>query len=367
MAKTDPAHEATDRLIEEMNRKLATEYRQAAEEVEEKLNDYWRRFQVKDEIWQLQVAKGEKTAEEYRMWRESQLINGERWEELRDTLAADLHRSNDAARRIVRGYQAEVYAENHNYATYEVEHAANINTGAVLYNREAVERIMQDNPDVLPGVREGKGADVNLGAKIPKTKDERWQAGKIQSVTVQSILQGESIPNMARRISRELGTANYKSAVRYARTASTAAENAGRRDAYQHMEEIGVVMMQEWRATYDERTRHEHRLLDGQKVPVGEPFEVDGYEIMYPGDPNAEPFLVWNCRCSVRAAVSGLEPRARQYRSNAAAGGMTYDEWLEATPKSRDIEYQTRVGEAIRGSYIAEYKAAREALEGDED
>ena len=367
MAKTDPAHEATDRLIEEMDRRLAAEYRQATTEVEVKLNDYWRRFQVKDEIWQLQVAKGEKTAEEYRMWRESQLINGERWEELRDTLAADLHRSNDAARRIVRGYQAEVYAENHNFATYEVEHAANINTNYVLYNREAVERIMRDNPDVLPGVREDKGADVNLGAKIPKTKDERWQAGKIQSVTVQSILQGESIPNMAKRISREMGTTNYKSAVRYARTASTAAENAGRRDAYQRAEDLGVEMMQEWRAVFDNRTRHEHRLLDGQKVPVGEPFEVDGYEIMYPGDPNAEPCLVWNCRCSLRASVSGLEPQARKYRSSEAVNGMSYDEWLEARPTSRPITYQTDVGNAIRGSYINEYKAAREALDGDDD
>jgi hypothetical protein len=58
---------------------------------------------------------------------------------------------------------------------------------------------------------------------------------------------------------------------------------------------MGIEMQQTWVATLDGRTRHEHRMLDGQTVPIGEPFEVDGYKIRYPGDPTAEGFLIWNC------------------------------------------------------------------------
>lgn len=44
-----------------------------------------------------------------------------------------------------------------------------------------------------------------------------------------------------------------------------------------------------WRATLDGRTRHAHRLLDGQMVDIGEKFKVDGYELEYPGDPSEVP------------------------------------------------------------------------------
>ena len=39
---------------------------------------------------------------------------------------------------------------------------------------------------------------------------------------------------------------------------------------------------------------------------------------------------------------------------------MTFEEWLEAKPQPRDIEYQTRVGEAIRQGYVNEYRAVGE-------
>lgn len=345
----DRGHELTDELLEKMEKKIRKEYQQAVKDVQEKLDDYLRRFAVKDELWRKNVENGKKTAEEYKKWRMGQILVGKRWEEMRDTLAQDLHNANAVARSVIEGYRPEVYAINHNFATYEVEMGAKLDTSYTLYNRQAVERIMRENPDLLPPP--GRRMKASLAAG----KDIAWQEGQIQSVTMQSILQGESIPNMAKRIAQTMGEINHKATIRYARTAVTGAENAGRRDAFERAERMGIDMEQEWRAILDMRTRHSHRQLDGQKRPVGEPFEVDGYEIMYPGDPAAPGHLIWNCRCSLRGVVKGLEPQAIKYRSLEKIEGMSYDEWRESkVEKPHRITKQEEIAEIMRRKYIRE-------------
>ena len=148
---------------------------------------------------------------------------------------------------------------------------------------------------------------------------------------------------------------NHKATIRYVRTAVTGAENAGRADAYRRAEALGVDMEQEWQAVHDMRTRHEHRQLDGQRRPVGEPFEVDGEEILYPGDPAAPGHLIWNCRCRLRGIVAGLEPRARKYRSLDDIEGMTYEEWKESKDeRPLPITRQEQIGEEMKWRYIRE-------------
>ena len=93
-------------------------------------------------------------------------------------------------------------------------------------------------------------------------------------------------------------------------------------------------MKREWLATLDNRTRHAHAVLDGQRVGVNEPFKVDGYEIMFPGDPTAKAYLVYNCRCTLIAAVDGVDTSDAQRRArdpetgeNVLVEDMTYAEW----------------------------------------
>ena len=350
--KPDEAHIETDRKIAELEKRMRREYRQAAKEVEKKLADYFRRFEKKDAIKRAQLAAGEITKADYDGWRTGQMLAGERWKEMRDTLAADLNAVNMNARRIVNGERAEVYAENHNYATFEIEKAAKVDTSYTLYDRSTVERIIKEQPDILPAP--GK----QMRGKLARGEAVRWQAGQIQSVTLQSILQGESIPNMAKRIGRTLGEKNYGTAVRYARTAMTGAQSAGRQDSYKRAEDMGINLKRRWVATLDMRTRHEHRMLDMQVRGVDEPFEVDGEEIMYPADPSAPAHLIWNCRCRTIAEVEGLEHNWDR-RSTDALEGMTYEEWKKAHGKSQPITAQTEKGEAIRRRYINEYRRAR--------
>ena len=344
----DYGREDTDKLLADMERKLRKEYEQAAKETQAKLDDYFRRYRIKDEIWQRNVAAGKRTQQEWNQWRVGQMMVGQRWEDMRETLAEDYHNANVIARSIVNGYMPDVYAVNMNYSTFEVEKAAGLNTNFTLYNHDTVEWMMRENPDLLPPP--GK----NMLSRIAAGKDIAWQEGQIQSVTLQSILQGESIPHMAARIANTMGESNHKSSLRYARTATTYAENAGRDAAYHRMAEHGCNMQREWRAVWDGRTRYEHRQLDGQVRDLDEPFEVGGIEIMEPGDPTAPGYMIWNCRCKTSSRIKGLEPQARKYRDNTIEG-KSYDEWKnERKSRSDPITKQEEIGERMRRSYTRE-------------
>ena len=354
---TDIGHRETDALLAELEKRISREYAQAVAETQEKLEDYLRRSEKKDETWRLWVANGRRTEAEYKAWRESQIMMGERWEKLRNQLAEDYHNANVIARAMIRGDMPEAYAINHNFATYMIEKAGRVNTSYTLYSRETVERIVRDNPDLLPmpGQRKRQefaafdkykaGEAVKLTEKqqsafdklIAGGRDIRWQEGQIQSATLQSILQGESIPHMAHRIADTMGETNHKASIRYARTAITGAQNAGRQDAYRRAEDMGIELKREWIATIDNRTRHAHRELDGQIRGVEEPFENEIGEIMFPGDPAADPENVWNCRCTLASVVSGWESKTAGLRSFKAVDDMSYEEWKEGHSKPRPI------------------------------
>lgn len=368
----DLGHEETERLIKRMTADVQKVYLQASKEVQAKLDDYFRRFEIKDEIWARKVANGEAKQEDYIKWRQSQLMVGQRWETLQQKLSEELHQSNVTARKLVDQYRAEAYAVNFNYGTFLVETQSKIDTAFTLYNREAVERIIREEPELLPPPgfqsiptkfdRYKAGEEVKLTAEEKKAfdvalaadKDIRWQKGQIQSVTMQAIVQGESIPNFAKRIARDMGEINHKSTIRYARTAMTGAQNAGRVDSFHRAEELGIDMEQVWVSVLDGRTRYEHRQLDGMRVKVGEPFKVDGYTIMFPGDPSAPPEMVYNCRCGVWAQVKGWKTDLSR-RSLADLDGMSYDEWKNShKEQSRSITYQEEVGNAMKWKYINE-------------
>lgn len=348
----DPAHKETDEILKALEKRITAEYRQAEKEIQAKLDDYIRRFEKKDATWQKWVKQGKKTQEEYEKWRIGQIAIGKRWEEMKQTIAEDLSHVNLIARSIVDEHMPEVYALNHDYGTFEVETGSLIDTSYTLYSRESIEFLMKNNPQILPD----PGKELNR--RIYNGLDVRWNRQQLQSVMIQSILQGESIPAIADRLAEKVGERNRAAAIRNARTMTTGVEAAGRIDAYKRAEDMGIDMQQEWLAVHDQRTRHEHRLLDYQRVPVGQPFIVPttGEKIRYPGDPDAAGYLIYNCRCTVRGVVAGLEPQSRKYRSDEKLEGMTWEEWKEAKAESNPITLPEEKAENIKWSYIAEYR-----------
>lgn len=345
----DLGQKETERILKELEAKINKEYATAIDDIEETLNDYLRRFEIKDKTWQKWVEDGKKTPEEYQKWRMGQMAVGERWSAQKEKIALELVHANETAKAMAGGAAADIYAQNFNFATYKVEQDAEIDTSFTLYSKESVKKLMVDDPDVLPAP--GK----KVSKKIAEGKAVRWDRQKLQSVMIQGILQGDSIPRLATRLANAVGDSDRKAAIRNARTMATRAQNAGRADAHKRAETMGVEMVNMWLATFDDRTRTSHRHLDHKTVPVGEDFE-NGCE--YPGDPKGAPEEIYNCRCAMRGVVKGLEPKAYKYRDTSAVG-MSYDEWLDAKPQSQDILSQERKGEAVRRKHINEYRGHR--------
>ena len=350
----DPAYRETERIIAALEYRLNKEYAKAIKEVQEKLDDYLERFKKKDDTWRAWVndvkddkKEYKKRLAEYQKWRTGQIAVGKRWREMRQSLAEDYTHTNEIARSIALEHMPDVYALNHNYGTFEVEKGSRLDTSYTLYDRSTVEYLLRDNPELLP--HPGK----DLTKRIYNALDVRWNRQQIQAVMLQSLLQGESIPQIATRLSKEVGEKNRKAAIRDARTMATGAQNAGRIDSYRRAEAMGIKMRQQWLAAHDGRTRHSHRMVDYEIRAVGEMFSNG---CRFPGDPSAPPAESYNCRCALRGLVDGLEPQARKYHDFDNIEGMTYDEWKKAKSESNPITLPEEKGEAIRNAYIAEYR-----------
>lgn len=351
-------YDPTDEIIKEMERKIGKVYVKAADEMTKKLKYSLRKFEIKDRIKRKAMEKGLIDKKSYYAWRATEIRELNRQEGLVEEYSKVLHNSNEVARSTVKGYQAEAYAANVNFATYLIEKDLEIDTSFTLWDRQTVERLMRDEPQLLPDPRPG----TETAKKIAERKDLRWNRQHLTSALEQSILQGDSVPEIAKRL-EGVAVMDHKAAIRNARTMVTGAQNAGRDLAYKRAENMGIKLKRVWIATLDGRTRHEHRMLDGQRAKVDEPFKVDGYEIRFPGDPEAEPFLVYNCRCTTISEIEGFEIDTTAYRDDPDFGGMTYDEWKKAHPTySRPITYGEEREKRKKQEELDEYRKLLEQM-----
>ena len=328
----DRGHELTDKMLEELEERIADEYAIATRDMQKKLTEYLEKTEAARQTQKELLDAGKITKKEYDDWVYRHTMVGKRWEAMRDVLAEDMEKANEIALKMAKGETAKVYALNANYATYQIEHDARINTSFTLYNHDTAELLMKKQDiQLMPGPSKRKAA------KIAADKSLQWNRKKIQSAVLQGILQGESPFDVAKRL-RSVATMNYNASVRYARTMTTSAQNAGRYEAYRRVTKLGVNLVIEWQATLDNRTRHDHRLMHGQRTTVDEPFHTpDGFTIYYPADSTgtstAPQSEIWNCRCTLLAWVKGFE--GDTVKSSPKMGDMSFDEWLDAKPESR--------------------------------
>ena len=332
----DAGHEATEKLLKKLEKDIAREYRTATKDMQAKLTAYLEKTEAQRQIQEGLLNAGEITDKEYRDWCYRHMMVGKRWKEMCETLADDMHHANEIALGMTKDAMPDVYALNANYATYQIETGGSIDTGFTLYNHDTAEYLLGDQRQLMPKPSPKKAA------KIAANKDMQWNMKKIQSAVLQGVLQGESPYKVAERL-RSVGQMNYNSSVRYARTMTTSAQNAGRYEAYRRAKRVGVDLVIEWQATLDGRTRHDHRLMHGQRKAVDEPFKLpDGHEILYPADCTGDSYElqgeIWNCRCTLLSWVRGFE--GDTVKESKKMDGMSFEEWQEATPESKPYKVE---------------------------
>ncbi len=358
----DIGHQMTDKMLEDLEKKIAREYAQATKEMRKKLRDYLEIDEAKRLEQKALLDAGKISRKEYRGWCYRHKMMGQQWRDMKNVLAEDLQNARAIATKIARDQMADVYALNANYATYQIEHDFRIDTGFTLYNHDTAELLMrEENLQLMPPPSE------KLAKQIARDKARQWDYTKIQSAVLQGVLQGESPFDVAKRL-QGVAQMDYNSAVRYARTMTTSAQNAGRYEAYRRAEKLGVNLTIEWQATLDGRTRHDHRLMHGQRRNVDEPFKLpSGQEIRFPADSSGGSYElqgeIWNCRCTLLSWVKGFE--GETVKKSPKMGEMSFEEWQHAKePKQKQEPEKPKIevvlGDILKkslGSDLDEYKS----------
>ena len=292
----DRAHSWTDWKIGEIEKELDRIYSRAEKELEEKAAKYFKRFEDLDAKKRALVDAGKMTEEEYRKWRTGKIMTGKHWTDMKEQTAHELLRVNETAAAYVNDQLPAVYARNYNQVTNGINGQIK-GYSFELVDASTVRRLATDDKTLLPY------------KYVDGVKDVRWNTQKVNSEVLQGILQGDSIPNLAKRL-RNVTEMNKASSIRNARTSCTSAENKGRMDMIEEAEDKGVHVQKGWLATKDNRTRESHADLDGVFVDPDEEFDNG---LQYPGDPNGEPEEVYNCRCTlVYKVVSFSQIRVRE-------------------------------------------------------
>lgn len=295
---TDKARKQTDKELNKLEREIYELYATASDEISAEWRKYMQSHKKKlDRLYdELQKAKKSNdndaikaAKEEYERAVKNVTLNDKRYKAMLNETTAKLANINQVALDYVNGDMPKIYTLNYNAFDDEKIDGYTF----TLVNERAVENLIKSNKIELPPKK------VNI------PKDQAWNAKNINSQLLQGIIQGESIAKIAKRL-QNVTDMNKRSALRNARTMVTGAENKGRQDSFKKAQDDGVIMEREWIAAHDDRTRAWHLDLHGVRVGVDEPWENDYGEIMFPGDPTADPANVYNCRCSIRVHVKGF-------------------------------------------------------------
>lgn len=316
---SDQAHDYAERKIAEFQAEVWEVYQQAQADAQEALAKFLKRFEKEDAKRRELVEKGEMTKAEYKAWRSGQILRSKQLSSTLDQVSQAMTEANQVAMAALAGKLPEVYAENANYSAFWACKETGLAVGFDLVDPDTVQHMLT------------AGEALFMAPGVNVAKDKLWNRKLMASQLTQGVLLGESIPKMARRVQRVTGS-NYAAAVRTARTAVTGAENAGRVHSYNRAKDMGIKLQKEWLATLDGRTRHSHRQLDGQKIPNEDGAKFDN-GCRYPGDPQGRYDEICNCRCTLVAAIDGVDTSDAE-RWSKLPEGMTYEEWKnELAPK----------------------------------
>lgn len=339
----DKAHDATDEILAGMESRLSAIYDQAHKEIEKKAAEYFAQFEKLDAQKRKLVEGGKLTEEAYKEWRRKKIMYGKHWTNLKAQLAEEYANVNRTALAYINGQLPEVYALNYNDIGAELDDKVK-GYSFELVDAQTVKNLATKDDTLLPY------------KYLNGVKDVRWNTQKVNAAVLQGILQGESIPKLAKRL-QGVTNMNKVSAIRNARTTVTSAECKGRQDSYEKATQDGIKLKREWIAAIDYRTRHAHRLLDGQLADVDKPFKSELGDIMYPCDPSADPANVYNCRCTIAAKVISIGGIKVNDDNLEYANRFTAQDFYNKDPKEFDIRQKMLYNEKADKEQFADYKA----------
>ena len=317
----DDGVKRTELTGKQLERRIISIYKEAEKDIDKKLQDFNKKFATKYNEYRKQFNEGKITEADWKSWLSGQVFQIHQWQEKKEQIVDTITNANKVAVGLINKQTSGVFMYNANYMAYDMEVGASCNFGFGLYDRNTVSILLKDNPQMLPEW------------KINEPKDYIWNEKKVNAQTLQGILQGESLDDIAKRISKNLSSQNENLMKTFARTAMTGAQNAGRLARMHEADSLGIKIEKEWMATLDGFTRDSHADIDGESVPLDDEFSN---QCLYPGDPGGPPAEVYNCRCTMVSNIKKYPAKYQRYDNinGKPIEGMTYREWEEEKRKS---------------------------------
>lgn len=335
-----------DEQLERLEERLTALYVNATNDITAEFTTFMATFAKEDEKKRLLVEAGLMPEEEYTAWRRTQILHSTQYGKAIENMSTMLVNTDVAAMALVNGELPFVIAESYDFIAslgFAAADQAGITVGTFqIYNAESVQALIKDNPDLTPAPR------VNI------PEDIRWSKDRINREITQGLVKGESIPKIADRLAK-VTTMDKNASIRNARTAMTSAENLGRSQAADDLKEKGIPTEEVWSATYDDRTRDSHLLLDGTIRDASGYFGVGiiNTPLRYPADPAGDPEEVYNCRCRLSIQLQGIDH---------SQDGSLYEQFMKEQHPEDWKALQENEAQQARNAEIAAAKDRKEEL-----
>jgi len=233
-----------------------------------------------------------------------------------DILSGEIKEMTGTNYQITKRLGSEVYQEGYYQTAFAIEKTAMARLRfSVLRKEDILASVL--NP--ISGLTLNERLSKNRIEIIAKTKEQ----------ITQGLIKGESYKNMSDRI-KELYEGDAKKSMRIVRTEGHRNTQQGILNAGEHAAEMGIKMLKVWDAAIDDKTRDDHRDMDGEKVKTDEDFTLpDGSSGPGPGMTGVAEQDI-QCRCRLRYEIEGYAPEVRRVRGEGVVPYETYNEFKEA-------------------------------------
>lgn len=247
----------------------------------------------------------------------TELYRFKRNEKLEKAINGELKAIKDIQKKGIARYGVETYDLNYFYSGYIMETEYQEKLAYQFINRQKVIASIE-NPLTQISIKNNRD-NVIVG---------------INRAITQGVIRGQTLTQISRGVKQALET-NANNAFRIVQTETTRISQIAEQDSFVHAKNRGLNIKKEWVASLDDRTRPAHQFADGQIVDIEKPFDVDGEDLMQPGDPAGSAENVINCRCRMITVIVGYE-NAYQYRKARNVDGKnkiipykTFESWAK--------------------------------------
>ncbi len=218
--------------------------------------------------------------------------------------------------RLLRSFISDEGTQGYFGTFYALEGAENIQLNFAMLPEDYIAELV--NTPVA-----GKRLSTRLYTNQSQLAKEATNA------LLQGSFRGEGYAKVAKRVG-ELTEANYKQALRIARTEGGRVQSAAKQKSYVEAKNKGIDIQKRWLSTLDKKTRHSHQELDGQTVDVEGQFEYKGLHADAPRLFGVAEQDI-NCRCTTITVVNGIAPDARKdNETGEVIDYANYNDWAVA-------------------------------------